>query len=49
MNNFVRDIRYGIRSLLKAPGFTIFAVITLALGIGVNTAIFSVADAILFR
>ncbi len=49
MNNFIRDVRYGVRTLLKSPRFTVFAVMTLALGIGVNTAIFSVADAILFR
>src|SRR5580765_4634605 len=41
-----RDLRYGIRNLLRTPGFTAIAVLTLSLGIGANTAIFSVLDAI---
>ena len=45
----LNDIRYGIRSLLKRPGFTVVAIITLALGIGANTAIFSVTDKLLVR
>jgi ABC-type antimicrobial peptide transport system permease subunit len=49
MNNLIRDIRYGVRSLLARPGFTALAVFTLALGIGACTAIFSVVDGVLLR
>ena len=41
MDNFIKDIRYGVRSIIKRPGFSLIAIITLALGIGANSAIFS--------
>src|SRR5829696_1329323 len=49
MDSLFKDIRYGARSLLKRPLFTAVAVITIGLGIGVNTAIFSVINAVLLR
>jgi putative ABC transport system permease protein len=49
IENFVHDLRYGLRMLAKNPGFTAVVVVTLALGIGANTTIFSVTNALLFR
>jgi putative ABC transport system permease protein len=49
MDTLLKDIRYALRGFMRQPGFTAVVVITLALGIGVNTAIFSVTDKLLIR
>ncbi|HEX3085839.1 MAG TPA: ABC transporter permease, partial [Pyrinomonadaceae bacterium] len=49
MENLIKDIRYAFRAILKRPGFSLIAIITLALGIGANSAIFSVVNGILWR
>src|SRR5262249_29624111 len=49
MDSIIKDIRYGIRSLLKRPAFTVIALIALALGIGANTAIFSLVNAVVLQ
>ncbi len=49
MESVIKDIRYGFRNLIKRPGFTLIAIITLALGIGANTAIFSLISTVLLR
>ena len=49
MDRFLQDLRYALRQLTKAPAFTVTALVTLALGIGANTAIYSLLDQVMLR
>ena len=49
LEDFLRDLRYGFRVLLRAPGFAVVSILTLGLGIGAATAVFSVVDGVLLR
>src|SRR6266852_5770552 len=49
MQTLVRDVRYALRQLRRAPGFTLTALVTLSVGIGANTAIFTLAHAVLLK
>ena len=49
LDNFAQDFRFAVRTLSKTPAFTVIAALSIALGIGANTAIFSLIDAVMWR